>query len=156
MLIEERHNFFVDALFGIGLKRPISGIIEAFTGYVAEADVPSLFKESSMVIFPYTSTTGSSGVLHQAGSYAKAVVMPNIGDLKRLVEDEDYKAVFFEPEAIDELANGMESLIMNPGLRQEIGEANHKAANAYPMSAIAARYLEEFEQIQHKHLLRVA
>jgi glycosyltransferase involved in cell wall biosynthesis len=42
-----------------------------FTGYVAETDVPKLFKESAVVVFPYTSTTGSSGVLHQAGSYGK-------------------------------------------------------------------------------------
>ena len=40
-----------------------------FTGYVEEIEVAPLFNESAMVIFPYTSTTGSSGVLHQAGSY---------------------------------------------------------------------------------------
>ncbi|MGB3776324.1 MAG: glycosyltransferase, partial [Leeuwenhoekiella sp.] len=37
-----------------------------FTGYVAEEDVPRIFGESAVVVFPYTSTTGSSGVLHQA------------------------------------------------------------------------------------------
>ena len=39
-----------------------------FTGYVAEADVPRLFTEASAVVFPYTSTTGSSGALHQTGT----------------------------------------------------------------------------------------
>jgi glycosyltransferase involved in cell wall biosynthesis len=37
-----------------------------FTGYVEENDVERIFTESSIVVFPYTSTTGSSGVLHQA------------------------------------------------------------------------------------------
>ena len=49
----------------------LSGL--TFTGYVAEEKVAKLFKDSSVVVFPYTSTTGSSGVLHQAGSYGKAV-----------------------------------------------------------------------------------
>ncbi|MEP1983623.1 MAG: glycosyltransferase, partial [Maribacter dokdonensis] len=40
-----------------------------FTGYVEEETVPTIFEESAVVVFPYTSTTGSSGVLHQAGSY---------------------------------------------------------------------------------------
>ena len=52
-----------------------------FTGYVEESDVPVIFGDSTVVAFPYTSTTGSSGVLHQAGSYGKAVVMPDLGDL---------------------------------------------------------------------------
>ncbi len=52
-----------------------------FTGYVEENDVELIFTESTIVVFPYTSTTGSSGVLHQAGSYGKAVVMPDLGDL---------------------------------------------------------------------------
>lgn len=51
-----------------------------FTGYVAEEDVERIFKESSFVIFPYTTTTGSSGILHQAGSYARACILPKIDD----------------------------------------------------------------------------
>ena len=71
-----------------------------FTGYVEENDVESIFAESAIVAFPYTSTTGSSGVLHQAGSYGKAVVMPDLGDLALLVEDEGYKGEFFNPGCV--------------------------------------------------------
>jgi len=56
-----------------------------FTGYVEEEDVPRIFRESAICVFPYTSTTGSSGVLHQAGSYGKATILPVIGDLKSLI-----------------------------------------------------------------------
>jgi len=38
-----------------------------FTGYVPEENVETIFKESSFVIFPYTTTTGSSGILHKSG-----------------------------------------------------------------------------------------
>jgi len=47
----------------------------SFWGYVAEEDVPKVFSDSTVVAFPYESTTGSSGVLHQAGQFGRAAVM---------------------------------------------------------------------------------
>lgn len=118
-----------------------------FTGYVEESEVPTLFKESAVVVFPYTSTTGSSGVLHQAGSYGKAVVMPDLGDLALLVKDEGYKGEFFEPNSIDSLALAIEVLVTNEAHRLDIAKANYKAATAYPMEKIANMYLNNFDRI---------
>ncbi|MCG8251973.1 glycosyltransferase [Tenacibaculum finnmarkense] len=118
-----------------------------FTGYVEEVDVAPLFNESAVVVFPYTSTTGSSGVLHQAGSYGKAVVMPNLGDLATLIEDEGYRGEFFEPESVASLANAIELIVTNETHRIALGEANYKAATAFPMERITAMYLNQFEAI---------
>lgn len=115
-----------------------------FTGYVAEEDVPTIFSESAMVVFPYTSTTGSSGVLHQAGSYGKAVVMPDLGDLSILVKEEGYKGEFFEPESVESLAGAIEKLVLDTTYRNELAQANYKAATALPMSVITRMYLNEF------------
>lgn len=119
-----------------------------FTGYVEEEDVSTLFKESALVVFPYTSTTGSSGVLHQAGSYGKAVVMPDLGDLALLVKDEGYQGEFFDPNSIDSLALAIESLVTNDLHRLNIAKANYKAATAYPMEKITSMYLTKFNQIR--------
>jgi glycosyltransferase involved in cell wall biosynthesis len=121
-----------------------------FTGYVEEVKVAQLFIESAVVVFPYTSTTGSSGVLHQAGSYGRAVVMPNIGDLASLIEDEGYRGEFFEPESVTSLALAIKAIITNDVHRIELGEANYKAATAFPMGRITAIYLEEFNKIISK------
>lgn len=118
-----------------------------FTGYVEEEDVPKLFEESALVAFPYTSTTGSSGVLHQAGSYGKAVVMPDLGDLALLVEEEGYKAEFFEPTSVKSLAKSIEAIVTNEAHRIALGKANYEAATAYPMSKIAEIYLKTFKKI---------
>ncbi len=123
-----------------------------FTGYVAEEDVPKLFEEAAVVVFPYTSTTGSSGVLHQAGSYGKAVIMPNLGDLALLVEDEGYKGEFFEPENVESLATAIEKIVTDESYRIALGLANFKAANAYPMSKIASIYVNEFYRIKNEQL----
>ncbi|WP_299102194.1 glycosyltransferase [uncultured Winogradskyella sp.] len=127
-----------------------------FTGYVEEEVVPKIFKESAVVIFPYTSTTGSSGVLHQAGSYGKAVVMPDLGDLALLVKDEGYKGEFFEPTNTESLANAIEAIVTNEEYRLDLAETNFKAATAYPMSEIANMYIEHFYKIMDKKSIKPA
>ena len=121
-----------------------------FTGYVEEVEVEPLFTESAVVVFPYTSTTGSSGVLHQAGSYGRAVVMPNLGDLATLIEDEGYRGEFFEPESVASLANAIKAIVTNDAYRIQLGEANYKAATAFPMERITGIYLDEFTKIINK------
>lgn len=115
-----------------------------FTGYVEENEVPVLFNESTVVVFPYTSTTGSSGVLHQAGSYGKAVVMPDLGDLAMLVKDEGYQGEFFDPKSVDSLAKAIERIVTNNDYKVKLGQINYKAATAHPMSDIAELYLNSF------------
>ena len=118
-----------------------------FTGYVEECEVAPLFNESAVVVFPYTSTTGSSGVLHQAGSYGKAVVMPNLGDLATLIEDEGYRGEFFQPESTESLADAIEAIVTNDAYRIQLEEANYKAATAFPMERITNIYLDNFQTI---------
>lgn len=118
-----------------------------FTGYVEEHEVSTLFNNSAVVVFPYTSTTGSSGVLHQAGSYGKAVVMPDLGDLALLVKDEGYRGEFFESENVTSLAKAIEAIITKDSYRVALGKANYKAATAFPMEKITDLYLEAFEAI---------
>ncbi|WP_040280356.1 glycosyltransferase [Psychroserpens damuponensis] len=118
-----------------------------FTGYVEEVEVPVLFNESAAVVFPYTSTTGSSGVLHQAGSYGKAVVMPDLGDLALLVKDEGYRGEFFEPTSVESLAKAIEAIVTNDAYRLELAKTNYLAATAHPMSQIAEMYIDSFKQI---------
>ncbi len=129
-----------------------------FTGYVEEEDVPVIFSESAMVVFPYTSTTGSSGVLHQAGSYGKAVVMPDLGDLSILVREEGYKGEFFNPISINSLALAIEKLVTNELYRNQLAKSNYQAATALPMSRITEMYLNVFAErpLTHKEEFQIA
>ncbi len=115
-----------------------------FTGYVPEEDVERIFIESSVVIFPYTSTTGSSGVLHQAGSYGKSVVIPNIKDLKEVIHDEGYAGEFFDPHSSESLALAIQKILENDNYRLELEKANYEAATAYPMQRVCLMYLKTF------------
>ncbi|WP_338376971.1 glycosyltransferase [uncultured Flavobacterium sp.] len=126
----------------------VEGII--FTGYVEENDVERIFSESTIVAFPYTSTTGSSGVLHQAGSYGKAVVMPDLGDLALLVEEEGYKGEFFNPTSSSSLAKAISTILDDDNYRRRIAKTNFEAASALSMDKIVDMYLHEFNAINSK------
>jgi glycosyltransferase involved in cell wall biosynthesis len=121
-----------------------------FTGYVSEEDVPRIFGDSWVVVFPYTSTTGSSGVLHQAGGFGRAVVLPKLGDLEELVIEEGYDGEFFEPESAQSLADAICRVIDHPQRMLEIGSRNYLAANGLPISEVVDWYLIHFEELLNK------
>nr|WP_320021209.1 glycosyltransferase [uncultured Draconibacterium sp.] len=118
-----------------------------FTSYVEEHEVPRIFTESAVAVFPYTSTTGSSGVLHQAGSYGKAVVLPDLGDLGILVREEGYRGEFFTPNDTGSLANAIQKILLDDDYRIMLGMLNYTAACSLPMSEITDKYLEQFRRI---------
>lgn len=118
-----------------------------FTGYVPEEAVPRIFGEAAVVVFPYTSTTGSSGVLHQAGEYGKAVVLPHLGDFAELIAEEGYTGQFFEPENPVRLADAIGEILDNPELRREIGMQNYMASSGLPISEVVDWYLLHFQEL---------
>jgi glycosyltransferase involved in cell wall biosynthesis len=118
-----------------------------FTGYVAEEDVPRIFSESAVVVFPYTSTTGSSGVLHQAGSYGKAAIMPNLGDLAMLVKEEGYGGEFFNPESVESLADAIQKVLEDEKYRIKLSRQNYFAAASLPMNDLADWYNLHFQKL---------
>lgn len=119
-----------------------------FTGYVPEEEVPVIFSQSAVTVFPYTSTTGSSGVLHQAGSYGNAVVLPDLGDLSILVREEGYIGEFFDALSSESLADAIEKILTDAAYRIRLGKTNYKAACSLPMSEITRIYLEYFKAVQ--------
>jgi glycosyltransferase involved in cell wall biosynthesis len=114
--------------------RDLPGLV--LTGYVAEEEVAGLFSSATVVAFPYTSTTGSSGVLHQAGEYGRAAVLPRIGDLIDIVEEEGFRGEYFEPGDSDSLKLALERVLDDDGLRERLGRQNFLAATGIPMSEV--------------------
>jgi len=131
-----------------GVKATYSNMSNVeFTGYVPEEAVEGIFKESTFVIFPYTTTTGSSGILHQAGSYARACILPKIDDLERVVEEEGYGGAYFETDNAQSLADAVAHLIENPEERKQYEDMNYAAAKGLPMNELAQWYLSHGKQL---------
>lgn len=131
-----------------GVKASYSNMSNVeFTGYVPEEAVEGIFKESTFVIFPYTTTTGSSGILHQAGSYARACILPKIDDLERVVEEEGYGGAYFETDNAQSLADSVAHLIETPAERKQYEDMNYAAAKGLPMNELAQWYLSHGKQL---------
>lgn len=107
-----------------------------FTGYVEEEDVERLFSDAAVTAFPYTSTTGSSGVLHQAGSYGRSAVLPAIGDFVEVIEEEGFVGQYFEPGDATSLADSLTKLLDDQTLNAEQGQRNYLAATGIPMAEV--------------------
>ena len=118
-----------------------------YTGYVPENQVRSVFGKATTVAFPYSSTTGSSGVLHQAGEFSRGAVLPLIGDLADLIAQEGYRAEFFEPENPASLAAALERAL-EPQRALELGLANHAAAMGLLLENVIEKYLHAFAEIR--------
>ncbi len=112
-----------------------------FTGYVEEDDVPQLLGSATVAVFPYTATTGSSGVLHQAGSYGCAAVLPNIGDFAAVIESEGYRGEYFRPGDPADLARALARVIDEPAHAAALGRRNYLASRGLPISEVADWYL---------------
>ncbi len=118
-----------------------------FPGYIAEEAVAPLFLSSSVVAFPYTSTTGSSGVLHQAGEYGRAAVLPRIGDLVDIIEEEGFQGVYFEPGDPVSLADAIAEVLDDPAKQAALGKRNFAAATGIPMSEIVQWHVAHIERL---------
>ena len=112
-----------------------------FTGYVAEVDVEATFRDAAVTVFPYTATTGSSGVLHQAGAFGCPPVLPRIGDLEDLIHDEGYTGSFFDPGSTEDLSRAIGELLDDPQRCESIASANYAAACGLSIDDVADWHL---------------
>ncbi len=86
-------------------------------------------------------------MLHQAGSYGKAVVLPRIGDFAEVITEEGYDGEFFVPGDTTALANAIADLLDNDQRRREMGMNNYMAACGLPISDVVDWYLLHFESV---------
>lgn len=123
-----------------------------FTGYVEEEDVAGLFTSAAVTAFPYTSTTGSSGVLHQAGMYGRAAVLPAIGDFVEVIEEEGFVGMYFEPDDASSLADALAKMLDDDELTIEHGRRNYLAATGIPMAEVIDWHLWHLGEAMHRRI----
>src|SRR4051794_34513745 len=124
-----------------------------FTGYMAEEDIPKLFKSATVMVMPYSSATGSSGVAHLACEYGVPIVCADIPDFREMGDDERLAIEYYETGNATSLAETVVNLIEDPELQREMGEQNFSAALRQTMPQIMRQYLRSFDLHKRKRAL---
>ena len=130
-----------------------------FRGYVAEDDIPELFRTSSIVVMPYNSATGSSGPAHQACEYSVPMVSADLPDFQAMAVDEGMAISFYKTGDAGDLAGKLTEVLRSQRLQQQMAAQNYRAAMRMTMPSVVRHYLRWFELAKRKrdlgHLVEV-
>ena len=125
-----------------------------FRGYVAEEDIPELYRTTSIVVMPYDSATGSSGPAHQACEYGVPIVCADIPEFREMVTDEAMAARFYKIGDAHDLATQLTTILQSPELQSQMAERNYLAGLQMTMASVVQNYLRWFEVNICKKTLR--
>jgi glycosyltransferase involved in cell wall biosynthesis len=124
-----------------------------FRGYVAEEDMPELFRTTSVLVLPYDSATGSSGPAHQACEYGVPIVGADIEDFRDMGADEDMAIRFYKVGDAADLADQLITVLRSPELQRSMGQPNFAAGLEMTIGRVVRNYLRWFELNKYKRAL---
>jgi glycosyltransferase involved in cell wall biosynthesis len=116
-----------------------------FTGYVEEEKIAELFRSASVLVMPYSSATGSSGVAHLGCEYGVPILSADIQDFRDMAEDENLAIDFYRTGDAHSLADQLVRLLSDPARQQAMAEQNFSAALRMTMPQIILQYLRSFD-----------
>lgn len=137
----------------IRAKQPAHLPIE-FRGYVAEEDIPELFRTTSVVVMPYDSATGSSGPAHQACEYGIPIVCADIADFRAMAAEEEMAISFYRIGNASDLADRLITILESPELQRRMAFQNYAAGTQMTIGTVVRNYLRWFELKKCKRLIR--
>src|SRR3954467_401485 len=115
-----------------------------FQGYVPEDEIGNLFSSATVLVLPYTSAGGPSGVAHQACEFAVPIIGSDIADFRDMAQTEELAMLFYETGNTDSLAKVLADLLENPTLQREMAEQNFSVAVRMTMERVVGQYLQSF------------
>jgi glycosyltransferase involved in cell wall biosynthesis len=118
-----------------------------FTGYVPERDLDKLFSSVSLVVLPYRTNSGASGVLNLARSYGRPVAISNDPGLLEQIRYEGGSAMVFRDTS--SLEDAIVRILGDRELRTTMGQANLSVAERLTIGSQAHRLVDIFERLHH-------
>lgn len=124
-----------------------------FMGYIPEEQLPELFGTSSVMVLPYTSATGASGVAHVAAQYGVPIVSSDIPDFREMCENEGLAIRFYPVGDKMAMASQIIELLGSREEQYEMAEQNFSSALRMTMPQIIRQYLRSFDRHQRARAL---
>lgn len=119
-----------------------------FHGYVAEEEVAAFFTQARLAIFDYDSTTGSSGVLHQAAIYGAPAAYPMMGDFVDVSEREGLTGFNFKPLDQADLEVSIKECLEDLETAQAYADNNLVTSKGVTMNTVASIQLQLLRKLK--------
>ncbi|HJS18874.1 MAG TPA: glycosyltransferase, partial [Anaerolineales bacterium] len=128
------------------LKKRFDGMegIE-WLGQVPEEQVKDLFRESQVVVVPYSASTGSSSVLYQAATWGRAIVASDLVEIRTLACESDLQIEFFQAGNAESLYHAIRALLDSPRRRRLQAEHNFNSVLPTRPEETGKRYIQALQ-----------
>lgn len=124
-----------------------------FTGYVPEEHIAQLFRSATLLVLPYSSAAGSSGVAHLACEYSLPIVAADLPEFRDMAAAEGLAICFYEAGNTNRFADALISVLQHPEWQREMTERNFAAALRMTMPIVVRQYLRLFDLDHHTRML---
>ena len=117
-----------------------------FTGYVLEEDLCRVFGMADVVVTPYLTATGTSGVFHLACGFGKPIVSTDLPEMRELLAD-GASALLVPPGDADALKNAILKVLTNKEAADKMCKQNLKFAQKETWSIVAQAYEKAYLEL---------
>lgn len=119
---------------------------EIYNEFIPNEKVPELFQRAKVVVLPYTSHRGHSGVINIAFAFGKPVIATNVGNLPEMLGYGKLGLVI-PPRDPKALAQAIVKLLKDHDLKKKMGNNAYKKAQELSWDGIAKRHIKVYEEI---------
>ena len=111
---------------------------------VPEEAVQSIFERASIVVLPYSASTGSSSVLYQAATWGRPIIASDLPELRSAAKESGLNIAFFQTDNANDLATHIKNFLNHPEERMaQLRQNAERIQNIHPQNT-AKQYIEAF------------
>jgi glycosyltransferase involved in cell wall biosynthesis len=123
-----------------------SSKLEIYNHYISDEQVSALFQRATVVVLPYTSMSGESGILNIAYAFEKPVVSSNAEGFSEIIED-NVTGYLVPPKDHLSLAQATIKILKDDYLREEMIRGIRRKRQELSWDAIARRHIKVYKEI---------
>jgi glycosyltransferase involved in cell wall biosynthesis len=122
------------------------GLDGAWLGYVPRDELAGLFARASVVVVPSVASSGSSGVIHRAIGYGRALLVSDLPDFRALAAEEDLAFAWYSPGSAPDLAVALDRLLDDGARRSALVSRNLRAVARLAPARTVDAYIDLFRE----------
>jgi len=118
-----------------------------YVGYVPSERLANTFEESDLIVLPYLTATGTSGVFHMACGFGRPIIASNLPEIREAL-GEGAQALLFRPGDSKDLVKAIMYALEHPEALEEMTKQNLAFAEERTWGHIASAFEKLYLELQ--------